>query len=162
VFVDPDGTLVKRAATDTSGKAQADVLPGGTVTSIVLVNMQYMLMTVLGIKPGDDLVLGYRAAAGSVAGTFTVTYAPFTGATHYIIASPCNATASPAPATGGPPPPAQLTIFNSCKLDPMEIVVIPQGANGSLTSISKTGVAFTAGGSTTITGNYQGLRSFTA
>jgi hypothetical protein len=162
VFLDPDGTLVKRVATDTSGKAQADVLPGGNVTSIVLVNTQYVLMTVLGVKPGDDLVLGNKSTDSSVAGTFTVTYPAFNGATSYIVASPCNATSFPAPATGGPPAPAQLTIFNSCKLDKMEIVVVPQGGNGPLTSISKTAVPFAPGGSTTITGNYQGLRNFTA
>lgn len=162
VFLDPDGTLVKRAATDTSGKAEADVLPGASVTSVILVNTQYQLFTVLGAKPGDDLVLGNKAADGSVAGTFTVTYPALAGATSYVVTSPCNATSFPAPAAGGPPAPAQITLFNSCKLDTMEIVVVPQGANGSLNSIAKPGVSFMAGGSTTITGNYQGLRTVTA
>src|SRR5512138_53436 len=47
VFLDPDGTLVKRVTTDGAGKASADVLPGGNVTSIVLVNTQFQMQTVL-------------------------------------------------------------------------------------------------------------------
>jgi hypothetical protein len=162
VFLDPDGTLVKRVASDTAGKAEADVLPGASVTSIVFVNTQYRLLTVLGAKPGDDLVLGTRNGDGSTAGTFTVNYPALAGATSYGISSPCGATFFSAPAAGGPPAPAQLTLFNSCKLDTMEIVVVPQGANGPLTSIAKPGVAFLAGGTTTISGNYQGLRTLTA
>src|SRR4029077_8100117 len=84
VFLDPDGMLVKRVATDTSGKANADVLPGASVTSIALINTtQYQLQTVLGVKPGDDLVLGSKTADSSTAGTFTVTYPALSGATSY-------------------------------------------------------------------------------
>jgi hypothetical protein len=162
VFLDPDGTLVKRVATDTAGKAEADVLPGASVTSIIFVNTQYRLLTVLGAKPGDDLVLGTKNADSSTAGTFTVSYPVLAGATSYGISSPCGTAFFSPPATGGPPAPAQLTLFNSCKLDTMEIVVVPQGANGALNSIAKPGVAFMAGGSTTVTGNYQGLRTLTA
>jgi hypothetical protein len=161
VFLDPDGSLVKRVATDTAGKAEADVLPGASVTSVIFVNMQYRLLTVLGAKPGDDLVLGVKSADSSTAGTFTVTYPPLNGATSYGISTPCGTTFFPAPATGAAPGPAQLTLSNSCKLDTMEIVVVPQGANGALNSIAKPGVAFMSGGSTTIMGNYQGLRTLT-
>jgi hypothetical protein len=75
--------------------------------------------------------------------------------------TPCNATSIPAP-VGGPPPSAKVTLFNSCKLDTMELLVVAQGANGPLSSIAKVGVPFVAGGSTTISGNYQGLRNLTA
>src|SRR3954471_14790518 len=47
VFIDPDGTLVKRVATDSAGKADADVLPGASVTSIALINMTYQIQTIL-------------------------------------------------------------------------------------------------------------------
>ncbi|HEY0476892.1 MAG TPA: carboxypeptidase-like regulatory domain-containing protein [Kofleriaceae bacterium] len=161
VFLDPDGSLVKRVATDTAGKANADVLPGGSVTSIALVSTQYQLQTVLGVKPGDDIVLGNKNGDGSVAGDFTITYPLFGGATSYSVVSPCGTIPFPAPATGGPPAPAKISISNSCKRDPMELVVVAQGANGPLSSIAKAGVPFVPGGSTTITGSYQGLRSVT-
>jgi hypothetical protein len=162
VFLDPDGTLVKRAITDIDGKAQADVLPGGSVTGIGLARRQTRLMTVLGIKPGDDLVLGTKAADDSVAGTFNVTYPAFSGATRYDVISPCNITSFLAPTGGAAPDPAQITILSSCKLDPMELIVVPEGPNGPLASISKAGVAFIPGGSTTIAGDYQALLRFTA
>src|SRR4051812_20585045 len=58
VFLDPDGTLVKKASTDSAGKADADVLPGASVTAIIAVNTAFALQTVLAVKPGDDLVIG--------------------------------------------------------------------------------------------------------
>jgi hypothetical protein len=162
VFLDPDGTLVKKASTDSAGKADADVLPGASVTAIALVNTSTALQTVLAVKPGDDLVIGSKQIDSSTAGDFSITYPAFTGATSYSVVSPCNTTSFPAPAAGGPPPTAKITIFNSCRLDAMELLVVAQGGNGPLASISKPGVAFMPNGSTTITGNYAGLRNFTA
>jgi hypothetical protein len=162
VFLDPDGTLVKRGATDTAGKADADVLPGASVTSIALFNTtQYQLQTVLGVKPGDNLVLGSKNADSTTAGDFTVAYPVAAGATTYEIVSPCGRIAFPAPAAGGPPAAATITISNSCKRDPMELIVIAENANGLLGSIAKTGVAFVPGGSTTITGSYVAPRNVT-
>jgi len=164
VFLDPDGTLVKRAATDTAGKASADLLPGASVTSIALVNTTTQLQTVLGVKPGDDIVLGSKSADSAASGTFTVTYPAFAGAVGYEIAHPCGPNFVTQPATGAPPPTtATLTFNNSCKLDSMEIVVTPTDANSvPLAVIGKQAVPFVSGGSTAITGTYQGLRSFTA
>ncbi|HEX3763016.1 MAG TPA: hypothetical protein VHW23_30175 [Kofleriaceae bacterium] len=164
VFLDPDGTLVKRATTDSDGKAQADVLPGGSVTGIGLAHRRTNFTTVLGIKPGDDLVLGTKPADDSVAGTFSVTYPAFSGAASYDVVSPCDTTSVLAPATGAAPDPAQITIRNSCKLDPMELIVVAWGPapTGPVASISKAGIAFIPGGSTTIDGDYQAFLPFTA
>ena len=162
VFVDPDGTMVKKASTDSAGKADADVLPGASVTSIALINTSTALQTVLGVKPGDDLVIGIRSLDGSTAGDFSINYPAASGATSYDIVYPCGTVSFPAPAAGGPPPTAKITINNSCKLDTMELLVVAEGANGPLGSISKTGVAFMPGGSTTIAGTYTSFRNFTA
>src|SRR5262249_7713651 len=118
VFVDPDGTQVKKA-TDSAGKADADVLPGASVTSIALVNTSTTLQTVLGVKPGDDLVIGIRSLDGSAAGDFSISYPAATGATSYDIVNPCGTVSFPAPAAGGPPPTSKITINNSCKLSTM-------------------------------------------
>jgi hypothetical protein len=162
VFIDPDGTLVKKASTDSAGKADADVLPGASVTAIVLFNTQVRLQTVLAVKPGDDLVVGTKSADSSSAGNFTISYPAFAGATSYWVTTPCVSTTFTAPATGATPAPATIEFANSCKLDTMEIVVVAQNASGPLNSIAKSGVKSTSGGSTTITGSYQGLRNFTA
>ena len=160
VFIDPDGTLVKKASTDSAGKADADVLPGASVTAIIAVNTSFALQTVLAVKPGDDLVIGTKTVDSSAAGDYTVSFPANASATSYTVVSPCNSTSVGVPA-GGPPPSVKISLFNSCKLDTMELLVVAQGANGPLSSISKPGVQFTAGGSTTISGSYQGLHNFT-
>lgn len=162
VFLDPDGTLVKKASTDSAGKANADVLPGASVTAVALINTATAIQTVLAVKPGDDLVIGSKQIDGTSAGDFSITYPAFTGATSYSVVYPCGTVSFAAPAAGGPPPAAKISINNSCRQDSMELLVIPQGGNGPLASISKAGVPFVSGGSTTITGNYASLRNFTA
>lgn len=162
VFVDPDGTLVKRVATDSAGKADADVLPGASVTSIALINTTYQIQTILVVQPGDNLVLGTKSGDFTTTGMFTVSYPAAAGAVGYQIANPCGVTFVSSPAGAPPATTATFTINNSCKQDMMEIVVTPTDASGLPTSsISKTGVPFVAGGSTTITGSYQSLRNFT-
>jgi hypothetical protein len=155
VFLDPDGTMVKKASTDTNGAAEASVLPGASVTSVVLNNMSYQIQTVLAAKPGDNLVLGVKNGDGSMVGTLTVAFPSFTGATSYVVVGPCGT----APVAGSP---ATLTIFNSCKQAMAEIVVVPHDANGPMSSISKVNVPFVTTTSTTITGSYQGLRTLTS
>lgn len=162
VFIDPDGTLVKRVATDTNGAAEAEVLPGASVTSIVLNNMSYQLQTVLAVKPGDNVVLGFKNSDSTLAGNFTISYPAYGAATSYVIVSPCGTSFVSAPAAGGPPPAATMPIYNYCRQNAMELIVVAQDANGPLASIEKTNVAFSSGGSTTISGSYQSLRTLTS
>ncbi|TMQ04021.1 MAG: hypothetical protein E6J90_07980 [Deltaproteobacteria bacterium] len=164
VFIDPGGTLVKRVATDSAGKADADVLPGASVTSVARINNVYQLQTVLAVKPGDDLVLGVKSSDFTSLGTFTVNYPAFASAANYEVAGPCGVLFISPPVAGGTPPTtATFTMSASCKVDPMELIVAPTDANFvPIAAIGKTGVPFVAGGSTTVTGSYQGVRSFTA
>jgi hypothetical protein len=165
VFLDPDGTLVKRVATDTAGKAQADVLPGGNVTSVTLQSTAYQIQTVLAIQPGDDLILGVKNADSTSAGTFTVTFPAYTAVTpnNYTVAGSCGTASSFMPAAGGPPPASvMMTFSNSCKLGTMEIVVEANDANGNVLAVlDKTGVGFVANGGVTLSGTYQAPRTFT-
>jgi hypothetical protein len=162
VFLDPDGTLVKRTATDTSGKASADVLPGASVTSVALLGASYQIQTVTAIRPGDDLVLGSKPARA--VGTFSVTYptSTNTSATAYLVASPCGTVTAFPDAMTTTTMTTSLTMSDSCVESSMEIVVMPEDASSvPLGTISKAGVAFQDGGSTTITGAYLPVRSFT-
>jgi hypothetical protein len=161
VFLDPDGTLVKRVATDTAGRADAEVLAGASVTSVVLNNTSYQLQTVLAVKPGDDIVLGFKNGDSTTAGTFTISFPAHAGATSYTVATPCSTPSFSAPASG-PPAPVTVTIFNECRLSRMELVVIPHDANGPMAALAKADVAFVSGGSTVIAGSYQGLRNLTS
>jgi len=157
VFLDPDGSLVKRASTDTSGKASADLLPGGSVTSIALQTGQYEIQTVFAVRPGDDVTLGSKN--DPAIGTFTVSFPPFTQATpsSYTVGGPCGIVTVPPPAT------ATLSFNAGCKLDTMEIIVQANDANSQpLGILDKTGIPFKVNDSTTLTGSYVTPRSFTA
>lgn len=162
VFIDPDGTMVKRVATDTSGKASADVLPGASVTAIATVSPSYELITVQAIKPGDDLVIGTRNEDDTEAASFTVTYPAFANATQYQIAAPCGTVTVASPAGAAPVTSAPVTIQNSCKTDPMEIVVMPlDGNNRPLGALGVT-TAFVSSGTVALSGTYGAARTFTA
>jgi len=160
LFINPDDTLVKRAATDAAGKADAEVMPGASVTSIVVVGTSYQLQTVLAVKPGDDIVIGTKTNDTTSAGMMTVTFPVIQGATFYEVSGPCFGNQITPPVGVAT---ASVTLFfqTYCKVDPMEIVVSAQDPNFAVVqSVHKTGVAFVDGGTITIP-SYEGTRSFT-
>ena len=157
VFIDPDGTLVANVPTDSNGKAQADVLPGASVTAVFAPAADtYQMDAVLGVKPGDDLVIADTAPTAAT-GVFNVSYPGLSGATQYYAYGPCGSSAQ---ATGGP---AQLTFNAYCTVSPMTVGVAAYDANFNLLGyIEQAGVTFSDGGSTTITGNWGNQISMTA
>jgi hypothetical protein len=165
VFLDPDGTLVKRAATDTGGKADADLLPGGSVTSVALQTSAYQIQSVLAVQPGDDLILGVKTPDTMAIGNVTVSFPAYTQVTpaSYTVGGPCGTGSSFPPPAGGPPPASvTLSFNNTCKLDTMEIVVQANDGNGNpIAVIGKTGLPFVVNGTATVTGTYQAPRTFT-
>lgn len=162
VFLDPDGTLVKKAATDTLGKASADVLPGASVTAILVVGTATQLQTVLAIKPGDDLVIGTKSLDSTTTGTYSITVPTFAAAVQYAVSGPCNGNtvaAPPSVATVTIP----ITVYNYCKLATMDIVVTALDTNNTVVAVlEKPNVPFVVGGATSIAGPYQSARNFTA
>lgn len=166
VFLDPDGSLVKSATTDTSGKAEADVLTGGSVTSVAFATQTtaYQIETVFAVKPGDDVILGSKDTVTTTIGNFTVTYPPYTVTTpaSYTVGGPCGSVTVPAPAGGPPPTTATLSFTSDCKLDSMELVVTANDATPkALAYLTKTGVAFAASGMANLSGSYQSALGFT-
>ncbi|HEY0194475.1 MAG TPA: hypothetical protein VGC42_25355 [Kofleriaceae bacterium] len=162
VFVDTDGTVTKKT-TDTAGKANADLLPGASVTSVVLVNTQYTLQTVLALKPADDITLGAKNVDAASAGTFAVTVPPFGNSTSYSVSTPCGSyPAIQQPTTGLYV--ASIVFTNDCKKSPFEMVVVARIGNPSAeaSSIDIPSVAFVPNGSYTVTGAYTGLQSVTS
>jgi hypothetical protein len=164
VFLDPDGTLVKTASTDARGKATADVLPGGSVTSIVPTAQQTVLTTVLAIKPGDDLTIG-TVALDTTAATFTVTFPQLNGAAgaaSYEVSGPCGQSAGTVVA-GTPTVSATLTVYPYCKQATMDLVVSANDSAGApIGVLEKANVAYVAGGVTAISGAYQPPHAFAA
>jgi hypothetical protein len=165
VFLDPDGSLVKTATTDASGKAEADVRAGASVTSVAFApqTTAYQIETVFAVQPGDDLILGSKDTVTTTIGTFTVTYPAYTVATpaSYTVGGPCGFVTVPAPAGAPPPTTATLSFTSDCKLDTMELVVIANDATKALGFLTKTGVPFAANGSANLSGAYQPALGFT-
>jgi hypothetical protein len=158
VFIDPDGTLVKRVATDAAGAASADVLPGASVTSIVLQSARYELETITGVTPGDVLLIGDRNPDASSIGTVTVTYPVHTGAASYAVAYPCGVATSVGAATS-----VTLNFAQHCKVDPFEVVVTPRNTDDEPQAVTFKGdIPFVAGGSTAVTEGYRTFGPFTA
>lgn len=156
VFVEADDTLVGHPVTDTDGVVTADVHAGASATLVITTGNRTELETLLGLKPGDDIILGPRRGPSTDAGTFTVSFATYSGASNYTVYGPCGSTSS---ATS----PASLQMSSNCKLDTMDLLVVASDATGTpLASLTKTSVTFQAGGSTAITGTYQSVQQMTA
>jgi hypothetical protein len=175
LFMDTDGT-VTQVTTDTSGNAQGDVFPGGSVTAMchralgacapVGSNCSYTMVTVLDVEPGDNLVLnadafltGRQTADATSAGTFTVSYPAYAGAAGYDVYHPCGKTpVAPANATS-----QQLTMRVGCKASPMNLVVIANNGGGNPMAYTEIdNVTFASGGSATITDTWHTLSSVMA
>jgi hypothetical protein len=156
VFVEADDTLISHPVTDQDGVATADVHVGASATVVITTQGSTQMTTLLGLKPGDDIILGPRRGTPTDAGNFTVSFATFSGAASYTVYGPCGG-------TGTTTSPVVLPMQSDCKQDTMDLLVVAYDANNNpLASLTKTGVTFAAGGSTAITGTYQGVSTFTA
>lgn len=93
VFQRPDGSVIASAQTDAAGKASATIDAGAIVTVgryYALPSPRWELTSVVGVNPGDDLVIA-RAPFGSSAGKADVTFpGPVTSATEYRVDVACN------------------------------------------------------------------------
>jgi len=167
VFIDPDGTVVADIVSDADGRATANVLPGASVsavyqqlsttTVVMTTNIRYLFVSVLGVKPGDDLPIGFTDRDFTNSGTFNVTFQPFTGATTYDIFTPCGLTSSTTPNTAIP-----VQMQNSCKRDSFDILVVARDAsNNALAGAIATNVSLSAG-SAAVPGTYTSTNSFAA
>jgi hypothetical protein len=156
VFINPDGQVASDTKTDASGKAQATILPGASVHVVYPPdpnsNNFYLTVSVLDIKPGDDIVVPQVGHDSTDAGTFMATATGATGATHYTLYGPCG----PTDASN------QMHFQNWCKTDTFDVYAIAyDGNNNAIDYAIKTGVAFN-NGSTNITGPWQNMQTFSA
>lgn len=92
VFIDTDNT-VTRVTSDTNGKAQATVHPGASVSAVEQVSStSYNIFSVLAVKPGDDITLGFVNQNTTEVGTYSISFSsdpngPNNGYTFY---GPCG------------------------------------------------------------------------
>ncbi len=92
--IQPDGTAGPTGTTDATGKVTlSGVQAGASITAVYPTGTtSFQLVTVLAVKPGDNIVLGdeYTNGLPSGTGTMTVTYPTVPGATNYTVYSPCS------------------------------------------------------------------------
>jgi hypothetical protein len=161
VFIDTDNSQQDITA-DGAGNASADIFPGGSVTAIChrmtsgTPRAEYVMATVLAVEPSDNLVingaalfLGSQPFDATSGGTFTVNFSANPGATGYDVYWPCSTMATSHTTTTS----KAITMQAGCMESPMNIVVV--ASNGAFTE--QNGVAFTNGGSTTITDTWHPL-----
>lgn len=157
VFIDAAGAVVATVPSDGNGKAQADMLPGGTVTAVWQPTAgQYILQTVEGVKPGDDIALIGLGGGGGTTGTFTLSWPAQTGASYYQGYSSCYSGYTQSTSVA-------LSITDDCRQDTMTVAVAAFDVNNNLLGyLEKTGVQYTDGGSATLSGTWQPPQTFTA
>jgi|GEM_PF-2272201 len=162
VFIDPDGTVVKTASTDSTGKLSADVLPGASVTAVLPAAGSFRLRTMLAVAPGDDLVIGPKVTDLQPMGTFTLSWpdSPI-HATTFSVYGPCGLAGITTfdPAGTSPTAPTTLTfgVPRGCRPDPAEFMVWARGQQGiSLHFNDAVAVPFAPGGTATLPNLWKG------
>jgi hypothetical protein len=167
IFIDTDATTTS-LTTDAAGMAEASVFPGASVTVVHVIVLSpppniTTLTTLTAIEPGDDITLDTDAFLGHTtpldttsAGTFSVSYPAYSGASSYAIYDPCGVTAASGTSK-------QLALQQGCASATMDVLVIASNnAGAQLAWTQEAGVAFTSGGSTTITDTWHALGQVTA
>ena len=153
-FVEADGSQIGQPVTDAQGIASADVHPGASASVVQVNGTRTQISTLFGLQPGDNVILGPSTPPSTQVGTFSVSFPTYSGATNYQVYGPCGYNTS---ATS----PVVLTMYSDCKLDTMDITVVPVDASSvGLAYLTKTGVAFVASGTTSVTGSYSGMSAF--
>jgi hypothetical protein len=156
VFVEADGTQVGHPVTDANGVVSADVHAGASATVVITMPSGSQMSTLLGLEPGDDIIFGPRGRDSADAGTFAVSFPTFSGAASYEVYGPCGSASTAGTSV-------TLGMDTVCKQDTMDLLVVAMDAGGNpIAALQKTGVTFTAGGSTAVTGTYQFVSQFTA
>jgi len=156
VFIEADGSLVGHPVTAADGTASADVHTGASATAVIAQANSTQIETVVGLVPGDHVNIGPSGAPATAVGSFSVSFPAYSGATSYNVYGPCGS-------TSGTASPVVLQMQSDCKLDTMDLTVVPMDSGGNgLAYLTKTGVAFVANGTTTMTGAYTGMSAFTA
>lgn len=171
VFIDTDSTVTD-VVTDANGAAQASVYPSATVTVVRERSTMgaYSMTTVQELVPGDDIKI-YSAPSTAPAtddamssrvvpldqtsaGNFTFNYSTRAGANSYSVFTPCGRTD-----VGGSTSPS-LPFKAGCASGTFDVLVVAASGSNALAWTSKSAVAFSSGGSTTITEPWHDVESF--
>lgn len=90
VFHDAAGAPVVTARTDGAGRAAGDIDSGGMITVLLDDEGQQVRATFMDVERGDELALLSPASRAAAVGTAYVTVAGYTGASQYVVRTPCR------------------------------------------------------------------------
>jgi hypothetical protein len=164
VFINADDTIAGDTMSDSNGRAQADILPGASVTVVFTqitgsgASMQtfYLTATVFGINPGDDIPFGFTDRDGTQSSTFNVTFTALAGATSYEIFTPCGQTFSSTAGT------VATSMQNGCKQDTFDVYVVASNSSGVAIDSAQLQNVSLAAGAATVPNSWIPFSSFTA
>ncbi len=127
-FFEADGEHRATVDTDAEGTATAELAPGGAVVALVaggtLGVPSRMARAVLGVAPGDDIVIGGDAfVGGAQVAAMTLTLPVLTGATFYTVYTPCGT-------FGDGTNVVPLYFYSGCDLDSFAYVALASGDAG--------------------------------
>src|SRR4051812_33608472 len=125
VFIDVDASATDVVA-DGSGKAQADVFPGASVTAVCERSTGTdIAVTVQDVEPGDDITLdgayfftGTKTADATASGTFKLSFPAASGP--YTVYDPCGMVATSSTTN------VSLAMKAGCQLATMDLLVTTQ------------------------------------
>jgi hypothetical protein len=165
IFQDSDGNVVLEGPVDMMGKLEALLPTGGSVTSIRTLTdtpdqLDAELTTIVGVRPGDDLIVGLKPPPRLVnqggLTTMTVGFTPFADATDHVFYTTCGQVLA------GAVSPATLRFRDSCREDMFDVVLVASGGSVSPPRFIKlTDVAYENGGSFSFPGIYSIMTDFT-
>ncbi len=164
VFQDPAGNVVSEGTVDSTGKLEAMLPTGGTVTRIRIVSdsptlLRGDIMTITGVEPGDELTFGLatRPTITNQGGqtTMSASYTPSSGATSHLFFTTCGI------ASGGTTSPVTLTFRDSCHGPTFDLVGVASAAAITPRYVRLTNINHENGQSFTIPGGFLTMSTFT-
>lgn len=129
LFYDRDGALVADQTTPADGTASADLPPGGTAVVVWTQSSGVHIDAILGVEPGDDLVMGHRASPpGLPIGTVTANLPATDGAQDYAVSGGCADSGFRVPDGGQVS--LKVTFYGgSCDPDTYDYLAVATGAD---------------------------------
>ncbi len=92
LVISADGSVGDSGQTNAQGTITLDIDEGDTVTAVYTTTDGFDLVTVVGVKPGDQLNFGeaFTAPSQGVDGQMTATWPVVAGTYYYLINTPCG------------------------------------------------------------------------
>lgn len=127
VWYDPTGAVQEHEATNVTGSASEEILPGSALTLAIMAGPTPLTITYIDIQPGDELVWSFGNDNPTHISDLTVTMpGNFGGADNYRVFIGCNETQQ----NNGTVPITGFEVYDTCLGSDTNIDVIAMAYNG--------------------------------